>query len=232
MEWFAKAAEQGDLSATYFCGMMKMKGLGGEENHVEGLEFIEKAASRNFPQACYDLSLRYAAGDGVEPDSLKGCRLSAARRGARIASCAVGLCRCASRDGTGPERSYCMAMAWMAIAADQGYVADFKKTYCDKKTPDNSAFFYYLKGNAYLYKQDYDKALECFEHLVTMDIPEGLTMKALTLVKKDGGRLEPSTREQCVGYLKRGVGARRVGESVACVCLYAWLRQFERRGGR
>ena len=66
LEWFAKAAEQGDLSATYFCGMMKMKGLGGEENHVEGLEFIEKAASRNFPQACYDLSLRYAAGDGVE----------------------------------------------------------------------------------------------------------------------------------------------------------------------
>ena len=53
-----------------------------------------------------------------------------------------------------------------------------------------------------MYKQDYDKALECFEHLVTMDIPEGLTMKALTLVKKEGGRLEPSTREQCVGYLK------------------------------
>lgn len=201
LEWFAKAAEQGDLSATYFCGMMKMKGLGGEENHVEGLEFLEKAASRNFPQACYDLSLRYAAGDGVEPDSLKAADYlrRAAVLGSHRAQWDYAV---AFRDGTGPERSYCMAMAWMAIAADQGYVADFKKTYCDKKNPDNSAFFYYLKGNAYLYKQDYDKALECFEHLVTMDIPEGLTMKALTLVKKEGGRLEPSTREQCVGYLK------------------------------
>lgn len=108
LEWFAKAAEQGDLSATYFCGMMKMKGLGGEENHVEGLEFLEKAASGNFPQACYDLSLRYAAGDGVELDSLKAADyLRRARCSDRIV-----------RSGTMPlssatERVRSAATAWL-----------------------------------------------------------------------------------------------------------------------
>lgn len=53
----------------------------------------------------------------------------------------------------------------MAIAADQGYVADFKKTYCDKKNPDNSAFFYYLKGNAYLYKQTTTRRLNALSIL-------------------------------------------------------------------
>lgn len=89
---------------------MKMKGLGGEENHVEGLEFLEKAASGNFPQACYDLGTRYATGDGVEPDSLKAADYlrRAAVLGSHRAQWDYAV---AFRDGTGPERSYCMAMA-------------------------------------------------------------------------------------------------------------------------
>ena len=196
-EWFEKAAAAGDLSSTYFIGMLKMKGEGVMQNQVDGLTYLQTAAERGFPQACYDLSQRYAQGDGVEQnDSLAEANLHrAAVLGSHRAQWDVATaCRSAG--------NFYMALAWMAVAENQGYVASFKAAYCDRRHPDNSDFNTYLRGLALLHRRQYGDAIECFDALTANGIVEGSTMKALTLLERYNRQLPDSARTQCVAFLR------------------------------
>lgn len=199
--WFEKAANQGDMSSTYFCGMMKMKGMGVAVDEVAGLELIQTAADHDFPQACYDLSKRYAAGDAVEADSAKSVNYlrRAAIAGSHRAQWNYAT---ALRDGRNVPRSYSLAYDWMAIAVNQGSTADFKSTYCDPKNPVVSTFFTFLKGNAYGFAGKYDKAIECFDRVIADGIVDGKIAKAEALVRQSGGNPNDEVRQQCVDLLR------------------------------
>lgn len=201
LPWFTKAADGGDLSSTYFTGMMLMKGLGGEANEEKGLAYVQKAADRDFPQACYDLSQRYDCGYGVETDSAKAIAYlqRAAVLGSRGAQWDYAV---DYRDGIHRQRSFYMALAWMAKAVDQGNTAYFKKAYCDKANPDTADFSTYLKGVAYVHIKNYAKADSCFDRLTAAGIDEGLTMKAYTIMKRTGEQLDSAARRQCIDLLK------------------------------
>lgn len=200
-QWFEKAANQGDLSSTYFCGMMKMKGMGVAVDEVAGLELIQTAADHDFPQACYDLSMRYAAGDAVEADSAKSVNYlrRAAMAGSHRAQWDYAT---ALRDGRNVPRSYSLAYDWMAIAVNQGYTADFKSTYCDPKNPVVSTFFTFLKGNAYGFAKDYGKAIECFDRVIADGIVEGKIAKAIALARQADNNPTDEVRQQCIDLLK------------------------------
>ncbi len=202
LQWFSKAADQGDLSSTYFTGMMMMKGMGAEANEEKGLEYMQKAADRDFPQACYDLSQRYDCGYGVPTDSAKAIAYlqRAAVLGSRGAQWDYAV---DYRDGIHRQRSFYMALAWMAKAVDQGNTTYFKKAYCDKANPDTTAFSDYIKGVVYTYRMDYAKADSCFDRLVAKGIDEGLTMKAYTIMKRTGEQLDSTARRQCIDLLQK-----------------------------
>lgn len=202
LQWFSKAADGGDLSSTYFTGMMLMKGMGDDADVAKGLTYMQAAADRDFPQACYDLSQRYDCGYGVDTDSAKAIAYlqRAAVLGSRGAQWDYAV---DYRDGIHRKRSFYMALAWMAKAVDQGNATYFKKAYCDKANPDTTAFSDYLKGVAYVHLKDYAKADSCFDRLVAAGIDEGLTMKAYTIVKRTGEQLDSTARHQCLDLLNK-----------------------------
>lgn len=199
-EWFLKGAEQGDVSSTYFCGMMRMNGLGVARDTVAGLSYLERAAEAGFPQAYFDLSQRYEQGNGVERDSLKARSylLKAAIKGSGRAQWKYA---CRLRD---VKKSYYLAFRWMARTLNDGHEASFRQTYCNPKQPDTTAFFDYLKGVALFNRNEFDKALDCFNRMVAKNEPEGLTMKGLTLIMKqaDGNDIDSTAMEAGMAYLQ------------------------------
>lgn len=201
-QWFEKAAAQGDLSSTYFSGMMRMKGMGVAVDQVTGLQLIQNAADRDFPQACYDLSQRYDKGDGVEADSAKAVSYlrHAAITGSHRAQWDYAT---ALRDGRNMPCSYSLAYDWMAIAVNQGYTADFKATYCDPKNMPVSTFFTYLKGNAYAHIKDYDNAIKCFDRVIADGITDGMVAKALAITLRSEGNPTDEERQECADLLKK-----------------------------
>lgn len=182
--WFLQAASQGDVSATYFSGMLRMDGIGIERDTIAGFAYIRKAADKGFPQALFDLSQRYASGIGVERDSTaaRDCLRKAAAKGSGRAQWEYA---CRLRDGRdGEKQNFDMAVRWMAMSAENGYEFTFQRQYCNRNVPDSTAFFYFLKGMALMDRERFDEALKAFARVEDAGIAEGTTMRGIALIGK------------------------------------------------
>jgi uncharacterized protein len=68
IEWYQKAAEQGDVSAQFKLGVMYRSGEGMPKNAVKAAEWFKKAAAQGDADAQFNLGVMYNTGEGVAKD--------------------------------------------------------------------------------------------------------------------------------------------------------------------
>ena len=68
IQWYEKAANQGDVSAQYSLGVMYERGEGVKQDYTKALEWYEKAANQGDVSAAHNLGMMYVKGGGVHED--------------------------------------------------------------------------------------------------------------------------------------------------------------------
>jgi uncharacterized protein len=73
VKWFKKAAEQGNAAGEYGLGLMYGKGEGVKQDNAKALEYVTRAAEKDYADAVFALAATYTKGGfGVEPNLEKG----------------------------------------------------------------------------------------------------------------------------------------------------------------
>jgi hypothetical protein len=89
LEWFRRAATQGDADAQVNLGVMYAKGDGVPQNYASAVKWFRKAAVQGDPDAQFYLGVLYQRGDGVPRDSVEAyawLSIAAAQGNARAAA--------------------------------------------------------------------------------------------------------------------------------------------------
>ena len=68
VEWFTKAAEQGNMNAQFYLGVCYECGEGIEQNYEKAAEWYIKAAEQGMHEAQFNIAMFYKYGDGVNKD--------------------------------------------------------------------------------------------------------------------------------------------------------------------
>lgn len=71
VEWWQKAAAQGNASAQGALGTMYANGLGVPKDTAKAVEWIQKGAAQGDADAQYNLALMYYKGEGVSKDMVR-----------------------------------------------------------------------------------------------------------------------------------------------------------------
>jgi TPR repeat protein len=119
LQWFRRAANQGNADAQFNLGVMYANGQGVPQDEAEAVKWYRLAADQGNAYARTNLGLMYAGGRGVPQDSseaVKWYRL-AADQDAAAAEYNLGE---AYRDGRGVPQNYTEAIKLFRRAADQG----------------------------------------------------------------------------------------------------------------
>jgi hypothetical protein len=74
VQWWEKAAAQGDAEAQFNLAVMYTKGQGVERNPQTAFHWFLQAATQGVPSAQSKLGLLYAVGDGVAVDPIEAHR--------------------------------------------------------------------------------------------------------------------------------------------------------------
>jgi len=120
VEWYIRAATQGDPTAQFMIGTMYQYGDGIAVDHAEAAKWYRAAGQNGDPDAQYELAVMYDAGQGVPKDyseSANWYRL-AADSGHAGAQFNLGI---AYRDGEGVPANLVDAAYWFRRAANQGH---------------------------------------------------------------------------------------------------------------
>lgn len=73
VKWFQKAADQGDPAGEYGLGLMYGKGEGVKQDNAKALDYVTRAAEKNYSDAVFALAAVYTQGGfGLQPDAEKG----------------------------------------------------------------------------------------------------------------------------------------------------------------
>jgi len=76
LEWYMKAADQGDAYSQYASSVFLLSGKAPiVQDHAKGIAYLEKAAASGLPGAQNDLAMFYLGGQFVEKDVAKGLKL-------------------------------------------------------------------------------------------------------------------------------------------------------------
>ena len=75
MEWYEKAAEQGDATSMIAIAVLYRDGLGVEQDGTKAIEWFEKAAEAGISECYRWIGLMYYYGNGVEQDYTKALEL-------------------------------------------------------------------------------------------------------------------------------------------------------------
>ena len=70
-EWFQKAAEQGDVEASFEQGQMHAQGLGTKQDFEAAAGCYQQAAEKGHAKAAFNLGFLFAHGQGVEQDDVR-----------------------------------------------------------------------------------------------------------------------------------------------------------------
>ena len=119
VEYFRKAAEQGNANAQYNLGWCYRNGRGVTQDYNESVRWYRKAAEQGDADAQNDLGWCYETGRGVTQDYNEAVRWyrKAAEQGHAYAQSNLGLCYA---NGRGVTRSRSDAVYWYRKAAQQG----------------------------------------------------------------------------------------------------------------
>ena len=122
VEWYQKAAEQGNMLAQYKLGLMYDRGKEVKQDYIKAVVWYQKAAEQGYAQAQYNLGVMYDNGRGVKQDYIKAVEWyqKAAEQGHAEAQFNLGFMY---DEGQGVKQDYIKAVEWYQRAAEQG-VAD------------------------------------------------------------------------------------------------------------
>ncbi len=124
-EWYAAAADRGDVLAAYNAGALFLQGAEKMEPDTErGLKYLKLAAEKNSAIAQYNLGRLYEQGQGVEKDPVEGLKWIAIASQNRLPLAMRYLDTYRSEAGTDEtlKKALIAAADWFAPAADQGDV--------------------------------------------------------------------------------------------------------------
>ncbi|KAF9945032.1 hypothetical protein BGZ72_001757, partial [Mortierella alpina] len=120
MEWYLKAANQGNAFAQTYVGSMYHDGKGVPQDFPEAMEWFMKAANQGHADAQNYVATMYLDGKAVPQDYPTAIEwfLKAAEQGNAYAQTNVGSMY---RDGQGGPQDYPTAIEWFLKAAHQGH---------------------------------------------------------------------------------------------------------------
>ena len=119
MEWYRKAAEQGNAEGQYNLGVCYYNGKGVTKDYAKAVEWYTKAAEQGHAWGQYNLGICYYLGEGVSKDYAKAVEWwrKAAEQGHATAQNDLGDCY---YSGNGVTKDYAKAVEWWRKAAEQG----------------------------------------------------------------------------------------------------------------
>ncbi len=120
LEWYRKAAEQGEARAQAILGHCYNKGQCVEQDYAQAVEWYRKAAEQGHAQAQNNLGYCYGKGQSVEQDYAQAVKWyrKAAEQGLDAAQFNLGMMY---YNGNGVTQDYAKAAEWYRKAAEQGY---------------------------------------------------------------------------------------------------------------
>ncbi|KAF9290619.1 hypothetical protein BGZ88_007249 [Linnemannia elongata] len=120
MDWYRKAADQGDSVGLRKVGVLHEHGEGVTQSYTTALEWYLRAAECGHPAAQLNIGILYRHGYGVpqDYDQAMAWFVKAADQGYAAAQNNIGLLY---RHGQGVPQDYSQALAWFHKASDQGY---------------------------------------------------------------------------------------------------------------
>ena len=120
LQWYRKAAEQGNASAQLDLGICYSKGKGLEKDFAVAVKWFRKSAEQGNPTAQSNLARHYAIGEGVEGNMLEAAKWlhESAAQGYAEAQSALGIFYF---NGLGVVKSAPQAYKWSLLAAAQGH---------------------------------------------------------------------------------------------------------------
>jgi hypothetical protein len=118
--YFQLTADQGEIDAQYYLGVMYKDGRGVGKDEKEAYWYYKLAADQGHARAQWYLGDMYVTGKGVEKDEKEACRYYklAADQGHAIAQSNLGMMY---RDGRGVGKDEKEACRYYKLAADQGH---------------------------------------------------------------------------------------------------------------
>ncbi len=118
VEWYLKAAEQGDASAQRCLGICYKNGNGVTKDYAKAVEWWRMAAEQGDTDAQDDLGLAYENGEGVTKDMSMAVEWyrKAAEQDNTDAQLHLGNCY---KNGNGVTKDYAKAVEWYRKAAEQ-----------------------------------------------------------------------------------------------------------------
>ena len=149
LEWFLKAAKQGNAKAQFHLGFMYDIGNGVKKDITKAVEWYQKAANQGLAGAQSILGNMYHTGNGVTKDYAKAVEWyqKAANQREATAQCYLGEMY---QNGNGVEKNYTKAVEWYQKASNQGNArAQF--------------FLGYMYENGNGVEKDYTKAVEWYQ---------------------------------------------------------------------
>lgn len=72
MQWYLKAADEGNTDAMVNIGLLYQHGNGVQQNYQQAMQWYLKAADKNNPIAMIQISRLYNEGLGVDQDTKQG----------------------------------------------------------------------------------------------------------------------------------------------------------------
>ena len=148
VEWYTKAAEQGNAEGQWRLGNCYCSGNGVEKDDTKAVEWYTKAAEQGDSAGQWRLGNCYYYGYGVEKDYVKAVEwyTKAAEQGDSDGQWLLGTCYIL---GYGVEKDYVKAVEWYTKSAEQGNSdGQWRLGYC------------YYNGNGV--EKDYVKAVEWY----------------------------------------------------------------------
>ena len=135
IEWYKKAALQGDGTAQQFLGELYATGNFVPKNRVAAENYLVSAAENN-AYSPYFLGVRFLRGDGVEKNNDNAARFfkMAAFHGDTDAQYELGQCYW---NGRGVRKNLILAYVWINLASNKSDYASSLVTLSEKLTPKN-----------------------------------------------------------------------------------------------
>lgn len=132
VNWFRRAAENGDARAQCFFGWICFCGKNEDQDYAKAVEWYRKAAEQGNVMAQNNLGYCYKNGKGVDQDYTLAADWysKAAEQGNAAAQYNLGYMY---EHGTGMKQDYAKAVVWYRKAAEQGNaMAQYNLGYCYK----------------------------------------------------------------------------------------------------
>ena len=182
VEWFKKAAAQGNVGAIYYYGYLLFNGMGITQDKSNGIKYLVLASKKGFPTADYQLGIIYRDGNGVEKNTEKAFEYikKAALKGNADAKWNLATMYL---KGIGTKVDYYFAAQWLAEVA----LSSHKNEANALLREDNEGpFSQYLMGlRKFFVDKDYVSAVNCFKKVEKAKNIEGTTMLGMCYANKD-----------------------------------------------